>query len=299
MVQPRKIPIKLKKLTMDVVNMASSPNGIPIKYYSAEPNVGDLLNLFLIPRISGKPVFKSHTHRFNHLAAIGSLIEGVGPKTFVWGAGSINGSGPVRSIDPDKVFALRGVKTLQLLQKEYHIDNDLPLGDPGLLMPLFFNPRSNQDVDVGIIPHHTEKTITTELILRVSKLRECRISVIDVRQNPEDFIKELKRCKFVLSSSLHGLVLADAYGIPNRWIQMSGQLIGQRWKFEDYYSVTVNPRRAPLEVQEIDNLISAALNADRNTAINSYARNIDELLNSFPKELTAEKYLQKQHKASV
>lgn len=299
MVQPRKLPTKLKKLMIDLVNMTFNPNGIPIKYYSAEPNVGDLLNLFLIPRITGRPVYKSHTHRFDHLAAIGSLIEGVGPKTFVWGSGSINGSGPVRTIDPAKVFALRGVKTLQLLQKEYDIDNDLPLGDPGLLMPLFFNPHSDQDIDVGIIPHHSEKSIAAELTSRVSKIRECRISVIDVRRHPEDFIQELKRCKFVFSSSLHGLILADAYGIPNRWIRMSDKLVGQGWKFEDYYSVTVSPEQTSLEVQEVGDLINAALSADLNTAINSYARSVDELLSSFPKELIAKQHLHKQHKALV
>lgn len=43
-------------------------------------------------------------------------------------------------------------------------------------------------------------------------------------------------CKYIISSSLHGLICADSICIPNRWIKLS-ELLGSDFKFHDYYSV--------------------------------------------------------------
>ena len=40
----------------------------------------------------------------------------------------------------------------------------------------------------------------------------------------------------VLSSSLHGLVAADSFGVPNRHIVLSHKPKGDGFKFDDYYS---------------------------------------------------------------
>jgi pyruvyltransferase len=56
------------------------------------------------------------------------------------------------------------------------------------------------------------------------------------------FINELASCDYILSSSLHGLILSDAYGIPNKWISISNNLSGREFKFKDYYSTTAHPQ---------------------------------------------------------
>jgi pyruvyltransferase len=54
-------------------------------------------------------------------------------------------------------------------------------------------------------------------------------------------------CERIVSSSLHGLVIADAYGIPNAWLNSDGGAGGSRpgggeFKFYDYFA-SVNKLR--------------------------------------------------------
>lgn len=80
-------------------------------------------------------------------------------------------------------------------------------------------------------------------------------------------------CKCILSSSLHGLIFADALGIPNRRIVLSDEIIGGDLKFDDYYSVYYeNPEEAPETIdlrkttvtdETIDDIIKNYVNVER------------------------------------
>ena len=50
-----------------------------------------------------------------------------------------------------------------------------------------------------------------------------------------DFINKLCECEFILSSSLHGIILSDADHIPNMWIKLSDKVLGDGFKFRDYF----------------------------------------------------------------
>ena len=83
----------------------------------------------------------------------------------------------------------------------------------------------------SIIPHYND-------LQRISaaELKEHRIGLIRPDSDVKTIVEAITSSEFVISSSLHGLILSDAYGIPNRKLQLgSGESI---FKFEDYYNGT-------------------------------------------------------------
>ncbi len=52
-----------------------------------------------------------------------------------------------------------------------------------------------------------------------------------------DIIDKINQCENIMSSSLHGLILADAYQIPSlRFRFKKNDIVGGDFKFDDYYS---------------------------------------------------------------
>jgi pyruvyltransferase len=58
---------------------------------------------------------------------------------------------------------------------------------------------------------------------------------------PKKFVKQIHECEYILSSSLHGIIIADSYGIPAYHIELSDKIIGGQWKFKDYYESVKRP----------------------------------------------------------
>ena len=68
--------------------------------------------------------------------------------------------------------------------------------------------------------------------------------------------------RIILSSSLHGLILSDAYGIPNLWISVSNNIIGGDFKFLDYFSGVERHTNKPIKVEHntrIEDLIEQTI----------------------------------------
>ena len=42
-------------------------------------------------------------------------------------------------------------------------------------------------------------------------------------------------CEEIVTSTLHGLICAEAYGIPVTWVKYSDKICGGQLKFQDYF----------------------------------------------------------------
>jgi pyruvyltransferase len=205
---------------------------------TSKQNFGDYLSPLLVEVLSGRKVEYSPVHQAD-LMAIGSILGreakakrwGILPhKLHVWGAGT--GSEHARYSGRHYYHAVRGALTCEQIN---NLSGSPVQGDPGLLAPWVIGDGEKfvaKKIRVGIIPHyadHSEPALA-ELLAGIPGSRK-----INVFSPVKQVLEEIASCDFVLSSSMHGLIVADSFGVPNQWLQLSHGRISE-YKFADYYS---------------------------------------------------------------
>jgi len=210
------------------ISSPAQQDSVPLAWYSDYPNWGDAINPVLAELLSGRPVRKVEVGEGDCYIAVGSILWMADSKTEVWGSGFMKADNTVQA-PPKKIHAVRGPLTREVLHKQ-GIECPEVYGDPVLVLPAFHNPVVEPQYDVGIIPHISDK----EHSWVQQQSGRPGVRVIDVQGETWEFIQAMKSCRVVLSSSLHGLICADAYGIPNAWIRLSERVPGGDFKFRDY-----------------------------------------------------------------
>lgn len=204
------------------------------------PNFGDELSPLAVRFATGRDVVHAG-HWSCELTAIGSILDRyltlkgrsntgfrkriLGRQIAVWGSGLIESHPPSRH--NLIALAVRGNQTRQA----FHAGNDLPLGDPGLLIGKMIG-RQPKIHRIGIVPHYLDKP--DPMVSALAKLQG--VTIIDVEDDPLEVSKKIASCERVLSSSLHGLIVADAMCIPNHRLSFGNRLKGGDFKFLDYAS---------------------------------------------------------------
>lgn len=102
-----------------------------------------------------------------------------------------------------------------------------------MLLPLIYKPKSEIKYKYGFIPHYLDAE--HDFIKNI----DDKSLLIDIcsGDRPLQIIDEISTCDIIVSSSLHGLVLAVAYGKPCIWVQFSDRITGGSFKFRDFFSV--------------------------------------------------------------
>ena len=65
-----------------------------------------------------------------------------------------------------------------------------------------------------------------------------------LNKNPVEVMRQVNKYDSIISSSLHGIIVAHSYGIPAGWWKPSDKLKGDGSKFEDYaksVGITLEP----------------------------------------------------------
>lgn len=212
-----------------------------------DANFGDRLTPLLLPYYGIYPVLRGHSQA--ELFGVGSLINTVpsGFDGWIWGSGSFGYEEP--RLSHAKIAALRGPLTAERMGLEL----EPAFGDPGLLMPRVVRAKRKRWT-LGIVPHvsHQNHDIISALRRRLPR----EVLFIDVRQRPETVAKQISRCQHIVSTSLHGVIVADAYRVPAAWATLS-ELEGGDFKFRDHdAAMDVSERRIVLEAESLlDDLV--------------------------------------------
>lgn len=236
-------------------------------------NFGDELSPLVVTYITGCDVRWARV-RDADLMAIGSILDSLAltkvahfwtryrwRKTplAIWGTGVMRETFdyPANNLN---VLALRGPMSAARL----HLKETNVYGDPGLFASELV-PHSPRMYQLGIVPHISERTyeVTKQFCAAFPKAL-----IIDVRKHPIDVLKDISSCDMILSSSLHGLVVADSYSIPNAWVRFSDKVLGSGFKFQDYaagigrpHMIAHRPEDIPKEPHALENFLKAPYQA--------------------------------------
>lgn len=221
-------------------------------------NWGDGINEFIIRKLSNKHVVASVDKSEPHFIVCGSILSQANKNSIVWGAGfSWDHHRKSDLYGCENVVAVRGDLSAQRCGVEVKA-----IGDPALLMPMLYSRVKVLNHAVGVIPHWSN-------IEKAIELFPDR-HIISPLLPYQDFINEVLSCEYIFSESLHGLIIADAYRVPNIRIDI-GADVGDGFKYSDYYSSTVTPVVTP--VKDID---------VRSCQVHYYKYNLETFLNSCP-----------------
>lgn len=160
-------------------------------------NFGDELGPAILEGL-GVPVQTVRSPSDADIVACGSVLTHVsGQHIIVWGSGTY----ATQPVDASRfeVRAVRGETSRKVASAP-----GVPMGDPGLLASLVW-PRQHEGDGVGWVPHYRDSRRSPGF--PVSR-------VIDVLQPVEKVVDDIQKCSAVVSSSLHGLIVAQSYGIP-------------------------------------------------------------------------------------
>lgn len=187
-------------------------------------NFGDALTAVLLERLAGVEVEWSEPESAD-LFGVGSSAEAIPPgfSGIVLGTGKMFSSSAL-DLRAARVLALRGALTAEGSRADCPL-----LADLGLLAS-DLAPAVEPDIEVAAMPHYVDD-------------RTWDMPRINVLAGVDEVIRLASRCRRIVSSSLHGLVLADALGIPSLW-EPHGGVAGEGYKFRDYasaYGETIRP----------------------------------------------------------
>ncbi len=201
---------------------------VPAFWWDGQPNFGDALTKFVLSTVDIRAEWC--LPKDAAIIGIGSVLEHVPEDTtaIIFGTGFQFASSR-KCFPRARIAAMRGKHSAT----NAGIDpKEVLLGDPGIL---FDRVNVPSEYRVGIVPHYVDCEDP-----RLSKLEQrCGndLQLIDVRTNDAALVRDkIATCGCVLSSSLHGLVVALGLGKPVCWIELSDRVLGKGFKFHDFYS---------------------------------------------------------------
>jgi pyruvyltransferase len=224
-------------------------NKIPLTWWTVTPNFGDLLSPYLVEKLTSKAVVevknKTGSKRIRTISfrkkpvsylGIGSIISRANASSIVWGSGAFGTETKTNLSKKAKYLAVRGPLTRNLLRIN-GINCPEVYGDPALLIPGVFNPPVQKKYKIGVILRWSETDWHD--VDADSDVRKINLGTSDI----EGTLTEILSCERIISSSLHGIILADAYGIPSAWLSSTTPK-GLEFKFYDYF-LSVNKIQKP------------------------------------------------------
>lgn len=195
------------------------------RYSVGEQNIGDMLSPVVVQHMIRSFSLPEKTSETKHLYAIGSLIDTSYQDATIWGSGVLTGEKKwwwrfFRKLD---IRCVRGPETRKVLQNNGYNCPEI-YGDPAILMPRIYPA-----------PLHITKEYEYRVVRHYVYDQNSENSLSPITSDWKAFIHEILKSKLIISSSLHGIILAEAYGIPAILLKEQDMNL---FKYRDYYFST-------------------------------------------------------------
>lgn len=250
-------PFRNNFILFNISNRAKNEQ-VNLDYWNESNNLGDTLSPVVVNYMLGLKKIKPDVRidEKKHLYAIGSVLTAGIQDATVWGSGVLNAKLTYR-LEKRKldVRAVRGPVTRAILM-DYGYSVPEVYGDPAIIMPEIYKAVPLKDrKKYGLITHK-------DYVLN-EKYEENKIARLNICTNDyQDFLNQLVSVDVVISSSLHGIILAEAYGVPAVLLKPQIDIV----KYYDYYystgrinfpmadSIEQAMQIKPVELPELDEL---------------------------------------------
>ena len=198
-------------------------------WWNRNNNCGDLCAPIVYEYFSGKnAVYSDHGPRY---LIIGSILHKADDGDVIWGIGAKDS----RHISRNLTFHMvRGPLTRKvLLDQGYKVPQIY--ADPAIFIPSILKIEKDPIVDFGVVPHFMDYDLAKNLGL----------NPIDILSGVRKVVLEMSKCKLIYSSSLHGIILSEAMGIPAVYVEF--QKNRSRFKYYDYQLGTGRQIKDPID----------------------------------------------------
>lgn len=237
----------------EVADLIEVDGRIPLNFFTFRRTFGDQLSPWLVSRMTGRETSVADRAR-PHYGVIGSVINQGTDQSIFWGTG-VYGTEARSEVPAGATYtAVRGPLTRAKLSASKGFGIDVPdiYGDPALLLPLFFRPEVPITHEYGVVVGWSDRAWAK------AKYGDG-VKLIDfARDDVESVLRDMLSCRRIVASALHGLIVADAYGIPSAWLA-SDSPRGGVFTFYDYLASVnkvqkphkVHPHREPMTVDRL------------------------------------------------
>lgn len=217
-----------KFLLFNFTNRAKK-NTVNLNYWLESENLGDLLSPLIVNYMLSLKNISSDKQisQTKHLYGVGSVLTAGIQDCTVWGSGVLNTTITNRLLNRKfDVRSVRGPLTKAVLEDfAYEVPNIF--GDPAILLPEIYMPKNITKIaKFGLVMHKDQ-------ILNYNRSNE--IIEIDIcNSDYKGFIDQICGVDIVISSSLHGIIIAETYGIKAILLKPKVDY----FKYYDYYFST-------------------------------------------------------------
>lgn len=187
-------------------------------------NFGDLLGPIVISKLLEYYEIQNTYSADKTFFSVGSVLHFANNGDVVWGTGRNGKVSEDRHTFTDlDVRATRGPLTKRFLEGR-GLTIPKIYGDPALLLPELFPELKNKKKKTSriiFVPNYNDRSAI-----------KTKMPVVSPTQNPLKVIDSIRGAEFVAASSLHGIIVADALGVPCRAVSSRSE---GTFKYMDYF----------------------------------------------------------------